>query len=208
MKIAIFGATGGTGREIVKQAIEQGHEITVLVRNPQNLSIHDKKLNIITGDVLNKEDAVRTIQGNEAILVALGVKPPSKAKVVGPGTKNIIEAMKAHNVKRLIVESAMFMDDVVRKNSFLISLLTKTFMKGLYADKLVQESAVRESGLEWVIVRPVGLTSGSKTEKYRFGENLPLKGMFPTISRADVADFMLKQLSSNDNLHKAILVAR
>jgi len=140
--------------------------------------------------------------------VTLGVKPPSKAKVVGPGTKNIIEGMKTHKVKRLIVESAMFMDDAVRKNSFLIALLTKTFMKGLYADKLVQESAVRESGLEWVIVRPVGLTSGPKTGIYQFGENLQLKGMFPTISRADAADFMLKQLSSDTNLNKAILVAK
>ncbi len=208
MKIAIFGATGGTGKELVKQALERGHEITVLVRDPQKLSFSDQRVNVIKGDVLNKDDVLKTIQGNNAVLVALGVKPPSKEKVVGPGTKNIIEAMKAHNVKRLIVESAMFMDDAVRKNSFFISLLTKTFMKGLYADKLVQESAVRESGLEWVIVRPVGLSNGHKTEIYRFGENLQLKGIFPTISRADVADFMLKQLGSNDNLHKAILVAR
>jgi len=208
MKIIIFGATGGTGKELVKQSLEKGHEITVLVRNPQKFSFNDKRVNIIKGDVLNKDDVSKAIQGNDAVLVALGVKPPSKTKVVGPGTKNIIEAMKTHNVKRLIVESAMFMDDAVRKNSFLISLLTKTFMKGLYADKLLQEAAVRESGLEWVIVRPVGLANGPKTEIYRFGENLPLKGMFPTISRADVADFMLKQLSSDINLHKAILVAK
>jgi len=208
MKIAIFGATGGTGQELIKQALEQGHEITALVRDPQKLSFSDQRINILKGDVLNKDDVLKTIQGNDAVLVALGVKPPSKEKVVGPGTKNIIEAMKAHNVKRLIVESAMFMDDAVRKNSFLISLLTKTFMKGLYADKLVQESAVRESDLEWIIVRPVGLSNGHKTEIYRFGENLQLKGMFPTISRADVADFMLKQLSSDANLNKAILVAK
>ena len=208
MKIAIFGATGGTGKELVKQTLERGHEITALVRDPQKLSVSDQRVNIIKGDVLNKDDVSKTIQGSDAVLVALGVKPPSKAKVVGPGTKNIIDAMRAHNVKRLIVESAMFMDDAVRKNSFLISLLTKTFMKGLYADKLVQESVVRESGLEWVIVRPVGLSNGHKTEIYRFGENIPLKGMFPTISRADVADFMLKQLSSDTNLNKAILVAR
>ncbi|PIQ80273.1 MAG: hypothetical protein COV79_01345, partial [Parcubacteria group bacterium CG11_big_fil_rev_8_21_14_0_20_41_14] len=203
-----FGATGGTGQELIKQALEQGHEITALVRDPQKLSFSDQRINILKGDVLNKDDVLKTIQGNDAVLVALGVKPPSKEKVVGPGTKNIIEAMKAHNVKRLIVESAMFMDDAVRKNSFLISLLTKTFMKGLYADKLVQESAVRESDLEWIIVRPVGLSNGHKTEIYRFGENLQLKGMFPTISRADVADFMLKQLSSDANLNKAILVAK
>jgi len=208
MKIAIFGATGGTGKELVKQALERGHGITALVRDPQKLSVSDQRVNIIKGDVLNKDDVSKTIQGSDAALVALGVKPPSKTKVVGPGTKNIIEGMKTHKVKRLIVESAMFMDDAVRKNSFLISILTKTFMKGLYADKLVQESAVRESGLEWVIVRPVGLANGPKTEIYRFGETLQLKGVFPTISRADVADFMLKQLSSDANLNKAILVAR
>jgi len=81
-------------------------------------------------------------------------------------------------------------------------------MKGLHADKLVQEAAIRESGLEWVIVRPVGLTNGPKTEIYRFGESLKLKGLFPMISRTDVADFMLKQLSSNTNLNKAVLVAK
>lgn len=208
MKIAIFGSTGGTGKEIVKQALEQGHEITALVRDPQKLSSSDKRVSIIKGDVLNKDDVLKVLQGNDAVLVALGVKPPSNAKVVGPGTKNIIGAMKASNVKRLIVESAMFMDDTVRKNSFLISLLTKTFMKGLYTDKLVQEAAIRESDLEWVIVRPVGLANGPKMETYRFGENLKLKGLFPMISRADVANFMLKQLSSDTNLHKAVLVAK
>lgn len=207
MKIAIFGATGGTGKELIKQALEKGYEITALVRDPQKLSFNDKRVNIIKGDVLDKDDVLKTIQGNDAVLVALGVKPPSKARVVGPGTKNIIESMETHNIKRLIVESAMFMDDTVRKNSFLISLLTKTFMKGIYADKLVQEATVRESGLEWVIVRPVGLANGHKTETYRFGENLKLKGLFPMVSRADVADFMLKQLNSNTNLNKTVLVA-
>ena len=81
-------------------------------------------------------------------------------------------------------------------------------MKGLYTDKLVQEAAIRESDLEWVIVRPVGLANGPKMETYRFGENLKLKGLFPMISRADVANFMLKQLSSDTNLHKAVLVAK
>ncbi len=206
MKIAIFGATGGTGQALVKQALEKGHRVTVLVRNPEKVEIKHANLLIVKGDVLDAVSVEKAVAGHDAVLVALGVKPPSKAKVVGPGTKNIIEAMKKHGIKRLIVESAMFMDDTVRKNSFLISLLTKTFMKGIYADKLVQEVAVRESGLEWVIVRPVGLANGPKTEIYRFGEGLKLKGLFPMVSRADVADFMLKQLSSNTNLNKAVLV--
>lgn len=207
MKISILGATGGTGKEIIKQALEQGHEITALARDPQKLPFNDKRLTVIKGDVLNRDDVLKVVQGNDAVLVALGVKPPSKAKVVGPGTANIIEAMKAQNVKRLVVESAMFMDDAVRKNSFFISLLTKTFMKGPYADKLVQEAVVRDSGLEWVIARPVGLSKGPKTGSYRSGESLKLKGMFPMIARADVADFMLKQLQSDSNLHKAVLIA-
>lgn len=207
MKIALFGATGGTGKEIITQALEQGHEITALVRDPQKVTIDDRRLKVIEGDVLNKDDVSKVVHGSQAVLVALGVKPPSKAKLVGPGTENIIEAMKANNVKRLIVESAMFMDDTVRKNSFIISLLTKTLMKGPYADKLVQESVVKSSGLEWLIVRPVGLSNGPKTRSYRSGEKLKLKGMFPTISRADVADFMIKQTQSDSSLYKAILIA-
>ena len=208
MKIIIFGATGGTGQALVKQALEKGHMITVFVRNPEKVEIKHANLAVIKGDVLDATSVEGAVVGHDAVLVALGVKPPSRAIVVGPGTKNIINAMKKHGVKRLIVESAMFMDDAVRKNSFLISILTKTFMKGLHADKLVQEAAIRESGLEWVIVRPVGLTNGPKTEIYRFGESLKLKGLFPMISRTDVADFMLKQLSSDANLNKAILVAK
>lgn len=207
MNIALFGATGGTGKAIIAQALEQGHTITALVRDPQKLSSTDQRVTIIKGDVLNPNDVSKVLQGSDVVVVALGVKPPSKAQVVGPGTKNIIEAMKAHKVQRLVVESAMFMDDVVRKDSLLIALVTKTFMKGPHADKLVQESAVRASGLEWVIVRPVGLSNGPKTGAYSVGEKLKLKGMFPTISRADVADCMLKQLQSDANLHTAVLIA-
>ena len=207
MKIIIFGATGGTGQALVKQALEKGHTVTVLARNPEKVEIRHANLSVIKGDVLDTASVEKAIAGHDAVLVALGVKPPSRAVVVGPGTKNIINAMKKHDIKRLIVESAMFMDDTVRKNSFLISILTKTFMKGLYADKLVQEATIRESDMEWVIIRPVGLTNGPKTEIYRFGESLKLKGISPTISRADVADFMLKQLNSNTNIHKAVLVA-
>ncbi|PJE65321.1 hypothetical protein COU91_02270 [Candidatus Saccharibacteria bacterium CG10_big_fil_rev_8_21_14_0_10_47_8] len=206
MKIAIFGATGGTGKELVKQALEQGHEITALVRNPQKLSFTNKRVNIIEGDVLNKDDVSKTIQGNDTVLVALGVKPPSKAKVVGPGTENIIEAMKRYGVKRLVIESAFFMDEKARQKTF-TKILTKTLMKGPYADKLIQEEVVRQSGLEWIIVRPVGLKNGPKTGKYNSGENLKLKGLFQTISRADVADFMLAQLNSNANVNKAVMVS-
>ncbi len=205
MKIAIFGATGGTGKELVSQALEQGHEITALVRNPQKLSFNDQRVNIIKGDVLNKDEVLKTIQGNDAVLVALGVKPPSKAKVVGPGTKNIIEAMKANNVKRLIVESAMFMDDVLRQRSFLMRLLAATLMKGLYRDKLVQEKAVMESGLDWVIARPTGLTNGAKNGWQV--RNSREAGMTSRISRANVADFMLKQIKDDSYLRRTVLLS-
>ena len=208
MKLVIFGATGGTGQQLVQQALEQGHEVTAFMRHPEKFKMPPGRLSVVKGDALNATAVENVVTDQDAVLVALGTKPPSQKAVVGPGTKNILVAMKKHSVHRVIVESAHFMDEAVIKNSFLTSLLIRTFLKGLYADKVVQESAVRASGLEWVIVRPAGLTNGHKTKIYRFGENLQLKGVFPTISRADVADFMLKQLNSESNLHKALLVAR
>ena len=112
MKIIIFGATGGTGQELVKQALEKGHTVTVLARNPAKVEVKHANLSVIKGDVLDATSVENAVTGHGAVLVALGVKPPSRAIVVGPGTKNIINAMKKHGVKRLIVESAMFLASI------------------------------------------------------------------------------------------------
>lgn len=205
MKLIIFGATGGTGQQLVLQALEQGHLVTAFVRSPEKLSIKNSSLLVVKGDVLDKTAVEQAVQGHDAVLVALGVTPPSRKVVVGPGTQNILVAMKKHGIRRIVIESAMFMDDALRQKSILMRLLVATFMSGLYRDKLVQEKAVMESGLDWVIARPTALTNGAKS-----GWRVPNPneaGMTSRISRANVADFMLKQVKDNSYLRKVILLS-
>lgn len=205
MKLIIFGATGGTGQQLVRQALKQGNSVTAFVRSPEKLNLKNNNLSVIRGDVLDKTAVEKAVQGHDAILVALGVKPPSRKVVVGPGTQNILAAMKKHAIRRIIVESAMFMDEALRQKSFLMRLLIATLMKGLYQDKLVQEKAVMESGLDWVIVRPTALTEGAKSGwQVRDPREA---GMTSRISRANVADFMLKQLKDNSYLRRTVLLS-
>lgn len=195
----------GTGQQLVQQALEQGHSVTAFVRSPEKLNIKNNSLSVIMGDVLDKAAVENAVQGHDAVLVALGVKPPSRKAVVGPGTQNILAAMKKHGVRRIIVESAMFMDDALRQRSFLMRLLVATLMKGLYRDKLVQEKAVIESGLDWVIARPTGLTNGAKSGwQVRDPREA---GMTSRISRSNVADFILQQVKDNSYLRRAILLS-
>ncbi|MFZ5535230.1 MAG: NAD(P)-dependent oxidoreductase [Patescibacteria group bacterium] len=201
MKLAIFGATGPSGQLLVKQALRAGYNVTVLVRDPAKLGVQNKNLTVIKGNVLNYDDVDKTVKGQDVVLSALGVKPPSREKVVGPATRNIVRAMVSHSVKRLIVESAFFMDESVRKNLF-IKLLTVTFMKGLYDDKKIQNEALQKSGLDWTEVRPTMLTNGPKSS-YRINVK---PGMFSKISRANVADFMLKEIVDGNFKNKSVII--
>lgn len=203
MKIAVFGATGPTGRQLVKQALQKGYNVTVLARNPSKIANENKNLTVIKGDALNYADVEKTVKGQEVVLSALGVKPPSREKVVGPAMKNIISAMKEHKVERIIVDSAFFMDEEVRKSPF-IKVLTATFMKGLYEDKNEQNEALQKSNLAWTEVRPSMLTNGSKS-KYKVNVK---PGMFSKISRANVADFMLKQITETNFVKKAVIITQ
>lgn len=205
MKLIIFGATGGTGQQLVRQALEEGHSVTAYVRSPEKFDIKNANLSIVKGDVLDGVAVEQAVQGHDAVLVALGVRPPSREAVVGPGTQNILAAMKKHTVRRIVVESAMFMDDTLRQNSFLVRLLVATLMKGLYQDKLVQEKVVMESGLDWIIARPTALTNGKKGN-WRIADSQKA-GMTSKISRASVADFMLKQVKDNSYLRRVVLLS-
>lgn len=205
MKLVVFGATGGTGQELVRQALKQGHSVTAFVRSPEKLAIHNASLTVMKGDVLDQAAVEKAVQGQEAVLVALGVKPPSQKTVVGPGTRNILNAMKKHSVGRIIVESAMFMDDGLRSKSLPLRLMTATMMKGPRRDKLIQEKIVMESGLEWVIARPTMLTNGEKSG-WRVRDASEV-GMSAKISRADVADFMLKQVKDDPYVGRGVLLS-
>ena len=204
MKIAIFGATGGTGSELVKQALGRGHSVTIFVRNPAQLAKKGDGLTIITGDIHDLSSVERSIQGQEAVICALGARGLKKTMIRTEGTVNIIDAMKKNNVRRLMVVSAMGVGDSWNSLSMVNKLFFALLLKNTQEDHETQEAAVKESGLDWTIIRPSGLVDTPRTGVYSIGENIRAKTS--QIPRADVADFILNELEKQALVHKAVTI--
>lgn len=206
MKVAVFGASGKTGIEIVKQALEQGYEVKAFVRDHAKMTISDHKVEVVEGDILDATSVDRGVKGIDAVLLALG----SREAVLAKGTKNIINSMKKHNVKRIIVESSYSMsgssEGTARLKAQGMSDEQLSKFQHILDDKTAQEKLTRESGMDFVIVWPLALMDGEKTGKYREGEKLDLT-LESGISRADVADFMLKQLTDDKWLGKTVTIS-
>ncbi len=194
MKLALFGATGGTGEQIVQQALAAGHSLRVLVRDPAKLARADAKLTVITGNVLTQADVDKTVVGVDAVVCALGNTSNNPAMVVSTGTQNVITAMQQKGIRRLLVVTSLGVGDSKSQVPFAFRLLMMTLLRKAMQDKEVQEELVRNSGLAWTIVRPGGLTDGPHTGTYQFGIDPKLTGR---VARADVADFILRELSRN-----------
>ena len=206
MKILILGASGLTGRLLVAKALEQGHEVTALVRDPLKLRLVHDKLTVITGDALDKELINKATQGQDAVLSALGKgKSLKSSNLITNAVSVLIPAMQRSNVKRLIFLSAFGVGESFAHANLLQKIIFRTFLISLYADKTRAEKQIRSSNLDWMLVYPVVLTDGAGTGKYQTGEILPMKGM-PKISRDDVADFMTRQLTGNGWLKKAAVL--
>ncbi len=202
MKITIIGSTGGTGLELVKQALELGHEVTAFARTPAKLDdLQHDNLRIVQGDVKNPADVEKAIESQEAVLSALG-SPTLKSgdTTLSEGTKNIVEAMKRYGVRRFVCETGLGVGDSKDQPGFFIrKIFIPLVLKNVFPEKEIQEEIIRKSGLDWIIVRPGGLTNGNKTSRYRHGSDKNIKGR---ISRADVAEFMLEQMESDQYLHQ------
>jgi len=204
MNLIIVGSTGGTGRCLVEQALEQGHTVTAFARNPAKITIQHPNLSVVQGDVLDRATVKPALNGKDAVLSALGVRKLRKTTVLSEGTRNIITAMQQHGVRRLIVESSLGVGDSRGQFPWYLGLLVRIFLRNIYADKEVQEAFIRESGLDWTIVRPAGLTNGARRGVYRQWVGKPDAPITGWISRADVADFMLKQLTDTTYLRQAV----
>lgn len=197
MKIIVLGATGGTGRELVKQGLDKGHLITAFVRNEHKITLQHNSLRIARGDITNYPSVVEAIDGHDIVITALGVDLLKKNTILSSGTKNIIHAMNETGLKRLICESSLGVGDSkgqlgLRYNLFLIPL----FLRNIFREKERQEQFIKESLLDWTIVRPASLTNGPRTGDYYTWTGNPDQPVTHTISRADVADFILNQLDS------------
>ena len=207
--ILIFGATGGTGIELVKQSLKRGYNVSVFVRGKADSLVKDiDRITIYKGDSKDYSAVEKAVVGKDAILVALGAIPGKKDNILSISTSNIVKAMQKYSSKRIIVETgAGLVDD--RQLLPLMWRITSTFkpMKIMFEDKRAQEKAVKESGLDWVIVRPTNLSNSSLTENYQIGKSIKLKPS-SKISRADVADFMVKQIEHDEWLYQAVIVTK
>jgi putative NADH-flavin reductase len=207
MKLTIFAATGGIGRLILTQALAAGHDVTAVVRNPAKLSAPVKT---VVADLASPDRAVleSAVSGADAVLSGLGAGSRADSGVAARGTNAMINAMEATDVRRIVVVSAAPVGTVASPHNprpprhdpgdglltrHVLSPLIKKILREHYTDLATMEEALRESGLDWTIVRPPRLTDKPLSDKYRtaFGQNL--RGGL-TISRADVAHLMLQVL--------------
>lgn len=203
--ILVFGATGRTGREIVKQGLELYH-VTAFARDPADLTLEHPHLRVVRGDILDYESVEAAVKGQDAVLVALGKRFPRKlfdATTLTDGTRNIVRAMEAQGVTRLICETSLEVGDSEGQLGwFFRYFVIPFFLRRAFRDKETQEQVIRQSSLAWVIVRPGVLSNGPRTGDYHAGFSNPAVHMTARISRADVADFMLKQVESDTFLRR------
>jgi len=205
MKVAIFGANGKTGREIVKRALDKGHTVTVFVRDAAQMQGKEGVLKVVSGDVHDYASVLRCVQGQDAVICALGSKDLFRnSKIRTNGTINIIKAMKKSGVQRIVVMSAMGVGESWRVLSIVNKLFFALLMPAAREDHEAQEMAVKASGLAWTIIRPSGLKDAPQTGAYLVGENIQAKTS--QISRADVADLMLLVLENKTHTHMAVTI--
>lgn len=220
MRLTIFAATGGIGRQVLEQAVASGHDVTAVVRNPKKLS---RQVRIVTADLAAADPAAlqSAVAGADAVLSGLGPRSNSDAGVAWQGTRAIVEAMQAADVRRIVVVSAAPIgtvpspgrpkppkhdpgDGFFMRNLF--SPLTKAALRKHYADLALMEDILRDSGLDWTVVRPPRLTNKPLTGTYRTAYGQNLRGGF-FISRADVAHHMLRVLEQPETIKQAIGIA-
>lgn len=204
MKILVLGASGLTGREIVKQALAQNHQVTAFVRTPEKFELKDENLKIAQGDVSDQAAIERAVAGQDAVLSALGATTILKRlPELTNGIRYTVEAMEKAGVRRLVYESALGVGDSRSEAGFLFENIVRPFiLTNPFADHEEKEAIIKQSGLDWVIVRPAILTNGERTGAYKTGVHLAGNSFYADISRADVADFMLKQLTDDQFLRQ------
>lgn len=206
-KIIIFGATGGTGQELIIQSLAKGHQVTAYVRSPKKLQIQNRMLSVIKGDVLNYEEVHKAMNGHSIVFSCLGMPASDKTSLRTIGTANIVKAMESHKVKRFISQTSLGYGDSKEVLPWHMKYLVVPFiLKNAFKDHESQEEVIQKSNTEWTIVRPGNMTNGERTGNYKFGF-LPTEKIKLKISRSDVADFMLRQIENADFLYQKVGVS-
>lgn len=196
-KIIVFGASGGTGKEVVQQALERGYKVTVILRNPSLFKIEHKNLTVIKGDILEPATFKNEMTGNATFISCLGIPKIQETILYSQGVKNMVHVMKATGSRRIICISSGAISTPPGSSiimSFLLKNVLQRLYKPIYSDMQLMEDILSNSALDWTVIGAPKLTNGKKTGKYRVITNQPLKSI-PKISRADMADYIVNHLS-------------
>jgi putative NADH-flavin reductase len=204
--VLIIGASRGIGLETVKLALKAGHSVRALSRNATSIRLDNRRLEKLNGNALDRDTIERALVGIDAVIQTLGVPSTPKQIISGmrlfsAATRVLVDAMKPGAVKRLICVTGLGAGDSRGHGGPLYNAALCIFLRRVYADKDVQERIIRRSRLDWTIVRPTILTNGPGTGKYRVLVN-PREWTSGFISRADVADFIVRQIDDVNLLHK------
>jgi putative NADH-flavin reductase len=207
MKLVIFGASGRTGQHLVQQALDAGHQVTAFVRSPQKLGISHPELTIVQGDVTDAAAVAKAVAGNDVVLSALGPTRTSGMDMLQTAARNILKAMHQHGLQRVIAVTGAGVKDAHDQPQLLnrvMSGLLKLLAKRVRADSLGSANLLRESGLDWTMVRVPVLTDGPSAGEPWVG--YVGKGMGSRVARCDVAAFMLQQAADATYIQKAPVV--
>ena len=206
MKLTVFGATGGVGREVVAQALDRGNHVTAYVRNPAKLDLTDPNLTVITGELTDREEVRRAVRGADAVVSALG--PSLDRKATGTplvdGTRAIVGAMQAEGVERYIGMATPSLRDPRDTRSLLgliVPFMGRTFLPRAYRELVEMSQIVTGSELDWTIARFTRPTDGARTSTIRAGY-LGRDRIRASITRADIATFLLEQ-STDPRFHRS-----
>lgn len=207
MQVIIFGATGSLGSHVLKEALAKGYTVKAFTRNSDKLtSIENPQLQIVQGDVFNIEDVQNAIKGTDAVLCCLG--DGAKGKVRSKGTQNIVNAIEHLGLKRLICQTTLGLGDSWHNLNFFWKYIMFGFLlKKAFKDHKLQEGYIFESNLDFTIVRPSAFTNAPSTRNFKVGFNAQTKNLSLKISRADVAYFMVEQLSTEKFIKKTISIS-
>lgn len=201
MKLIVFGATGKTGQHVWRIALDQGHEVTAFTRSPDRIDANEG-LRVVQGDVGDADAVAEAVAGHDGVIVVLGSNGLRDRTTLTSGTSRLVEGMRLHGVERLVVLSAAGVGESWAQVPLLSRVMFKTLLRNIHADHTAQEAVVRSSGLDWTIVRAAVLTDDPPSGDVTATNT----GKVSRISRADLADFLVREAGEGAYRGQAISV--
>jgi len=208
LKLTIFGASGKTGQLLLDQALNEGFQVTILVRNPDKITQKHSNLTIIKGDILDLSAVDRAIEGGQAVISVLGPSRKQTPFTVSRGVRNIIKSMQKYHVKRLVFSAGAGVNgphDEPGLPDKAMKFLLMLIARSVYEDMAQAVNNVRSTNLDWTVVRAPRLVNSPKTGQVRAG--YLGSGVGTRITRGSLADFMLKQVNSTEFLHDSPVIS-